>query len=414
MSDTVFHYDDKVSDLYRQLSNDTAYNKEALVHSADAGDGMGAIAAIFEMFPGFEDQAAMLRTHQTGAAQLTNHMTTHFDNLTTNLSVMSSYISDMQGVGVMGADGTTAAGGSAGGGAGARMSLMSAAASSGGKCASMGDAFGSIMGQASSLLGQATPNLGQMAGLAMNTLGGGILQSIGNIPGMSNIISGIGSVGSLAQIGSAISQAAQSGNLGGLAGMLNASTLGQIGSSLSNLGNMIGLGNVDLSGLSQITGALGQVSGLLGNLSSGNIGGILNSLGSGPMGQLTGAIGQALGGVSGVMGQVAGMIGKELGALGGAMNALKALAGAINLPSLAADSCASSVLASVGSAALKATLGLGSGGGGGGGGGSPTQQPAVPNTNPPQKTVPTIPTGGNQVAGQPDQPLPTQGSPAGD
>lgn len=458
----AFRHSEQTVKIYDLMQEGKAFDTNSKDTASGVTDGMQSLKDILGNLPGFEDHGEQLDTFATGPMKdLNKHLTDQFDNLPTNLSLVSSDIEEQEALGKT-PSGTLAANLEA-----LRLGGSSAILSAASKCGGIGEAFGSIMGKANQFMGQAMGMLGNMGGAIGSMLGGGILNKIQGMANLGNMagIPGIGQIGSmingiagnvtggLGQIGGLLQNIGKMANisdLGGFAGMLGANPLEklqQIGGMLNQMGGLAnGFQSInsvsDVTGIvghlnnavsqlagqsgageliSQITGVVGQLNNLvgrgfagaqqimgsLGNISSalqgiaggnfggiisgiqgfagnlgnitgglsnmvgnfsglmGNISGMMSSIGLGNIssmigglagnitGAIQGAIGQAMGALNGVMGNIGGMISGEIGKLTGAISNLKRLAGALSMPALMNNICASGVLDQVGSDALK-------------------------------------------------------------
>lgn len=268
MAAPQFPYDDETLTYFDLLQTGQAWKKDPVVISQTFTKGLSDVSAMISAFgiPELAQHANQLDYYSTGqAAALTDHLNWHYDNLPTNLSLMSGYITDLSALSRLPGYNDTASYSSGGytglAGVSSRAMMISApsvfmmaetgSGSSGGsptsgQCNSMGGAFGSIMGMANQLLGGAQGLMGQVQGLMGGLMGGGVLGAISkfanmaglsNIPGigqLGNLVSGIGNIGNLGQIGSLVSNIGQFANVGALGSTLT-NLLGGSGSALGNL-----------------------------------------------------------------------------------------------------------------------------------------------------------------------------------
>lgn len=280
MADAIDPDTAEILAVYDLLQNDKAFNKDCVGHASGVRDGIGSLSKLMAdlELSDLNPHAQQLGYFQQGVmTDLIVHLNDQFDNLTTNLGLVSGYISDLSELqrlpGFNDASPKTFAR-SVASGSYMRQSQVSpmalminfaaetgsgggTASATGGQCSSMGSAFGSIMGKASQFMGQAMGMLGQVQGMMGNLMGGGVLNMLGkfgNIGGLG-AIPGLGSIGSLV------------GNLG------NIGNIGQIGSMISSIGSF---GNIGALG-SQLTSIMGGAGSALGNLTK--LGGIISAMG---------------------------------------------------------------------------------------------------------------------------------------
>jgi hypothetical protein len=417
--------DTDVQQLFQLLQNDQAFDKTLVTVAGTAGQSMDGLKGHLDFVTAalpdgnLEDvtsASTMIGDTRVSVDDLGDHLTWHFDNLITNLGVATSYIGDSIGFG--GAIGASP-GGSSTLMSSASRSVLRAATSTASPCDPMQSFFGSLMGKAGNILGSALGGLNGVMGQVSNMLGGGILSAIqkagvlpnlSSIPGIGNIgsllnnltgagatgnigalLSKIGTMASGSQLGSVFSQIGSLTNMANLGGLMG--NISSLGTSLGSvLGGATGISTSQISSfMTQFKGLSGQLTSLMGAIGSGNIGSLVGSLGSALQGQLGSAIKSAMGSASGALGQISSLISGEKNALNAAVKQLVAMAGAINLPRLWANTCGAGVLNAAGSDSLKSTLnGSGSSGGGdtGGGGSDSSGSDAVQRpTEYPQDTV---------------------------
>lgn len=300
---------DDIRDIYDLLRSDRAYNKDCIQHTNGVIDNMKALAKLIDLLglDGFGNFSQQLDLYVNGAmANLSTHLNDQFANLPTNLGLVSGYINDMANLSRLpgfnlpddvGSSYTAGGGFVSLRGVSSRAMMLGApmvfyapetgsgsgggASPTSGKCSSMGDAFGSIMGKASQFMGQAMGMLGQMSGLVSGIMGGGVLGAISQFANLGSMagIPGIGQLNSLMQGGFA-----QLGNLGSMGNLISAignqAGIGQLG----QLGQMLG-GSMaplqQLGGMLQqfggMTGAGGQTSAVAGGLGGFPVSGLQDS-----------------------------------------------------------------------------------------------------------------------------------------
>lgn len=247
MADLPFPFNATILRTYDLLQNDAAYNKGCVEETDGVRSNISLVSEIMDAMglPELGSHSSQLATYSDGIlSSLKGHLENHFEHLPTNLGVMSGYINDLAALSRLPGYNHPAS-----------VSLLSTTSmSSGGKCGSMADAFGSIMGKASEFMGALSGGVGQLGGILGGLLGGGVLgavQQFANLSGLSNI-PGINQIGSLMG-------GLQNGNLG---------SLGQIGSLISNIGRMANIN--DLGQLGTLIG--GDLSKLV------NVGDMLQSM----------------------------------------------------------------------------------------------------------------------------------------
>jgi hypothetical protein len=279
MADAIDPDTAEILAVYDLLQNDKAFNKDCVGHASGVRDGIGSLSKLMSDLdlPDLNPHSTQLGYFQQGVMNdLVIHLNDQFDNLTTNLGLVSGYISDLAALQRLPGfnDASAPASKSVASGAYMRQSQVSpmalminfaaetgsgsgAASVTGGQCSSMGNAFGSIMGKASQFMGQAMGVLGQVQGMMGNLMGGGVLNMLGRFGNLGGLgaIPGIGNISGLV------------GNLG------NIGNIGQIGSMISSIGSF---GNVAALG-SQLTNIMGGAGSALGNLTK--LGGIISAMG---------------------------------------------------------------------------------------------------------------------------------------
>ncbi|RYD54690.1 MAG: hypothetical protein EOP83_21980, partial [Verrucomicrobiaceae bacterium] len=189
MADAIDPDSAEILAVYDLLQNDKAFNKDCVGQATSLKDGMATLATLMQNagVPDLMPHATQINYFQQGYVNdLVLHLNDQFDNLTSNLGLVSGYINDLAELSRLPGfnDATAPASRSVASGAYMRQSEVSPRAlminmmadtgsgssgatpsATGGKCSSMGDAFGSIMGKASQFMGQAMGMLGKVQGL---------------------------------------------------------------------------------------------------------------------------------------------------------------------------------------------------------------------------------------------------------
>lgn len=367
--------DTQTRSIFGMLENGTAFDRSPLNYTNSVSEQMGTLGSATSAVPLFASAQPALAGMQSGAmSSLSSHIGDfHLPNMTSNLGLASSHISDSLGFGI---------------------------GNAADPCAAMEGFFGSMMGGTSKAMANALSPMGggiagPMSGLMGGSMIGGLIQGSGVGTGVLNalgplsnpdylgrVLTNIKDPAAMMELGGAlnrlgaITDISQFGNMGAIIG--NVGLLSRMGQNLSGYGGMLpGISPTNLGSIGSIIGSAGMLTNQLGgivNSLGGNMSALLGSMPTSISGAvnaaMSGALTGALGSLNGVMGGISSMVSGEVAAFANATQQLVNMALAINLPLLNSNPCAKAVLKEVGSDELNSALGNSDSAGSGGSGGS--------------------------------------------